>query len=265
LLTLRGAVVRDPHGWARYLTEAIDLFGDRTDVAFASHHWPTWGRERVVRFLTIQRDLYAYLHDQTLRLINKGWTGTEIAEHLPLPPALENAWSTHGYYGSVSHNLKAIYQRYMGWFDGNPAHLWQHTPVEQGKRYVEAIGGADAVVDKARAAFDAATCSPTRTNNSAMARRNEKLTIDIVRIYNGDRYRLRLSNGVLSYSTAPQKGDPDLTLTTTSTALPALVSGKPTPEGLAKASIKVDGDTSVLATLASLLDPGDPDFAIVTP
>lgn len=194
LLTLRGAVVRDPHGWAKYLTEAVDLFGDKTDVAFASHHWPTWGQERVVEFLGIQRDLYAYLHDQTLRLINKGWTGTEIAEHLPLPPALENAWSTHGYYGSVSHNLKAIYQRYMGWFDGNPAHLWQHTPVEQGKRYVEFMGGADEVVTKARGSFDggdfrwaaevlshvvfaqpdhaaARSCSPTRSNNSATARR----------------------------------------------------------------------------------------------
>lgn len=154
LLTLRGAVVRDPHNWSQYLTECIDLFGDTTDVAFASHHWPTWGRERVRHFLSVQRDLYGYLHDQSLRLINKGWTGSEIAEHLQLPPALEKAWSTHGYYGSVSHNLKAVYQRYMGWFDGNPAHLWQHTPVEAGRRYVEFMGGADAVVDKARASFD---------------------------------------------------------------------------------------------------------------
>ncbi|NEE21807.1 MBL fold metallo-hydrolase, partial [Streptomyces sp. SID7499] len=153
LLTLRGAVVRDPHNWSRYLTETIDLFGDTTDVAFASHHWPTWGQERVRNFLTVQRDLYGYLHDQTLRLINKGWTGSEIAEHLQLPPALEKAWSTHGYYGSVSHNLKAVYQRYMGWFDGNPAHLWQHTPTEAGRRYVEFMGGADTVVAKARDSF----------------------------------------------------------------------------------------------------------------
>ncbi|WP_435598465.1 alkyl/aryl-sulfatase [Streptomyces anulatus] len=155
LLTLRGAVVRDPHVWSGYLTETIDLFGASTDVAFASHHWPTWGQERVRDFLSLQRDLYGYLHDQTLRLINKGWTGTEIAEHLPLPPVLEQAWATRGYYGSVSHNLKAVYQRYMGWFDGNPAHLWQHTPVEAGRRYVEALGGADAVVGKAGEAFAA--------------------------------------------------------------------------------------------------------------
>lgn len=115
LLTLRGALVRNPHAWTHYLTETIDLFGGETEVVFASHHWPTWGQERVVRFLSEQRDLYAYLHDQTLRLINQGWTGIEIAEHLKLPPALENAWHARGYYGSVSHDIKAIYQRYMGW------------------------------------------------------------------------------------------------------------------------------------------------------
>ncbi|MGC5171817.1 alkyl/aryl-sulfatase [Microbacterium sp. DT81.1] len=155
LLTLRGALVRDPHVWSQYLTEAIDTFGDRTDVAFASHHWPTWSRERVVQYLSIQRDLYAYLHDQTLRLINQGYQGAEIAELIQLPPALENAWSTHGYYGSVSHNVKAIYQRYMGWFDGNPTRLWPHPPAEQAKRYVEALGGLDRVVELAQAAFDA--------------------------------------------------------------------------------------------------------------
>ncbi|SFS13387.1 Alkyl sulfatase BDS1, metallo-beta-lactamase superfamily [Microbacterium sp. cf046] len=154
LLTLRGALVRDPHVWSTYLTEAIDTFGDRTDVAFASHHWPTWTGERVVEFLGIQRDLYAYLHDQTLRLLNQGYQGAEIAEMIELPPALEKAWSTHGYYGSVSHNVKAIYQRYMGWFDANPARLWPHPPAEQAQRYVAAIGGIDRVVELAQAAFD---------------------------------------------------------------------------------------------------------------
>ncbi|GAA4992603.1 alkyl sulfatase dimerization domain-containing protein [Yinghuangia aomiensis] len=342
LLTLRGAVVRDPHSWAHYLTEAIDLFGDKTDVAFASHHWPTWGQERVVQFLGIQRDLYAYLHDQTLRLINKGWTGTEIAEHLQLPPALENAWSTHGYYGSVSHNLKAIYQRYMGWFDGNPAHLWQHTPVEQGKRYVDFMGGADAVVAKARESFAAgdyrwvaevlghvvfaqpdhaaardlladtfeqlgygaengtwrnfylsgttelrdgqfgtptvaaapdviANLSPRMLFDAIAVQVdgpkawNENLSIDIALTDTGDRYRLRLANGALTYSGAPQKGDADVTLTATAKSLPVLASGQVTPETLAEAGIRVDGDASVLGTLAAVLDPGDPDFPIVTP
>lgn len=155
LLTLRGALVRDPHVWSQYLTEAIERYGDRTDVVFASHHWPTWGADEVTRFLAIQRDLYAYLHDQTLRMLNQGLTGAEIAEVIQLPPALERTWSTHGYYGSVSHNVKAIYQRYMGWFDGNPARLWPHPPQALAERYVDAIGGIDRVVELAQAAFDA--------------------------------------------------------------------------------------------------------------
>jgi alkyl sulfatase BDS1-like metallo-beta-lactamase superfamily hydrolase len=154
LLTLRGALVRDPHGWAGYLTEAIDTFADRADVVFASHHWPTWGQDNIVEFLSLQRDLYAYLHDQTLRQLNQGFTGIEIAEAFQMPPALHKAWHAHGYYGSVSHNVKAVYQRYMGWFDGNPARLWAHPPEAIGPRYVEAMGGADRVVELARAAAD---------------------------------------------------------------------------------------------------------------
>lgn len=155
VLTIRGAQVRDAHAWAGYLTEAIDLFGADLDVVFASHHWPTWGRERAVEFLSQQRDLYAYLHDQTVRMLNEGLTGLEIAEAMVLPPALENVWHARGYYGSVSHNVKAIYQRHMGWYDGNPAHLWAHPPVEAARRYVAFMGGADAVVAKARESFDA--------------------------------------------------------------------------------------------------------------
>ncbi|MFD3533280.1 alkyl/aryl-sulfatase [Streptomyces sp. NPDC058664] len=153
LLTLRGAEVRDPREWARYLTEAVDLFGDGTDVAFASHHWPVRGRTRALEFLSEQRDVYAYLHDQTLRMLNQGLTPLEIAETIEMPPALEKAWHTHGYYGSVSHNTKAVYQRYLGWFDGNPAHLWEHPPVEAAKRYVEFMGGADEVLRRARQSF----------------------------------------------------------------------------------------------------------------
>ncbi len=154
LLTLRGALVRDPHVWSQYLTEAIERYGDSSDVLFASHHWPTWGAERIRHFLGVQRDLYGYLHDQTLRYINQGYTGAEIAEIIELPPALVAEWSTHGYYGSVSHNVKAIYQRYMGWFDGNPARLWPHPPREQAERYVAAIGGVERVVELARQAYD---------------------------------------------------------------------------------------------------------------
>ncbi|PGH52056.1 alkyl/aryl-sulfatase [Streptomyces sp. Ru87] len=153
LLTLRGAQVRDPRTWARYLTEAVDLFVGSSDVAFASHHWPVRGRDRVLRFLSEQRDLYAYLHDQTLRMLNQGLTPLEIAERIEMPPALEQAWHTHGYYGSVSHNTKAVYQRYLGWFDGNPAHLWEHPPTEAGRRYVEFMGGADELLRRARRSF----------------------------------------------------------------------------------------------------------------
>ncbi|SPM33997.1 Alkyl sulfatase BDS1 and related hydrolases, metallo-beta-lactamase superfamily, partial [Mycobacterium rhizamassiliense] len=154
LLTLRGALVRDPHAWSGYLTEAIDRFGQHADVVFASHHWPTWGRDSIAEFLGLQRDLYAYLHDQTLRLLNQGHTGVEIAEMFQLPPALDQAWHARGYYGSVSHNVKAVYQRYMGWFDGNPGRLWPHPPEALAPRYVEAMGGIDRVVELAQSAFD---------------------------------------------------------------------------------------------------------------
>ncbi len=149
LVTLRGALVRDPRVWAAYLDEAITLFAGRSDVAFASHHWPTWGADAIAEYLSLQRDLYAYLHDQTLRMINLGYTGLEAAEQMLMPPTLEAARHTHGYYGSVSHNVKAIYERYMGWFDGNPASLWRHPPAESAMRYVECMGGPAEVVAKA--------------------------------------------------------------------------------------------------------------------
>ncbi|WP_328946028.1 MBL fold metallo-hydrolase [Streptomyces sp. NBC_00250] len=150
VLTLRGAVVRDSRIWARYLDEAIEYFHGRYDVGFASHHWPTWGHDNVVRFLSEQRDLYAYMHDQTLRLLNDGLTGVEIAERIELPPGLQKSWHARGYYGSLSHNTKAIYQRYLGWYDGNPAHLWEHPPVELAVRYVDLAGGPAEALAKAR-------------------------------------------------------------------------------------------------------------------
>jgi alkyl sulfatase BDS1-like metallo-beta-lactamase superfamily hydrolase len=155
VLTLRGALVRDAHMWSKYLGETLTLLRDDVEVMFAGHHWPTWGRENIVRFVAQQRDLYGYLHDQTLRLMNSGFVGAEIAEQIELPPELADEWHCKGFYGSVSHNVKAVYQRYMGWFDGNPAHLWQHPPEEAARRYVEYMGGTDAVVAKAREALDA--------------------------------------------------------------------------------------------------------------
>jgi len=154
ILTPRGALVRDPRTWAHYLDEAIELFGTESDVLFSGHHWACWGNEPIVDLLEKQRDLYTYLHDQTLRLLNKGHTGPEIAESIELPPSLAEEWHCREFYGSVSHNTKAIYQRYMGWFDGNPAHLWEHPPREQAQRYVEFMGGAAAVLEKARRSFE---------------------------------------------------------------------------------------------------------------
>jgi alkyl sulfatase BDS1-like metallo-beta-lactamase superfamily hydrolase len=154
VITLRGALVRDPHGWASYLDEAIVMFAERSDVMFAQHHWPRWGTDRIVDFLSKQRDLYGYIHDQSLRLLNKGHLPAEIAEQLELPPALEREWHCRGYYGSLNHNVKAVYQRYLGWFDGNPAHLWPHPPVAAAERYVDLAGGADALLANARDAFE---------------------------------------------------------------------------------------------------------------
>ncbi|RAH52274.1 beta-lactamase-like protein [Aspergillus piperis CBS 112811] len=149
IITLRGALVRDAKAWARYLDESLVLFGQQSEVLFAGHNWPTWGTPQIEQLLSEQRDLYAYLHDQTVRMMNQGLTGIEIAETLTLPPALQTAWHAQGFYGSVSHNVKGIYQRYMGWFDGNPAHLWEYPPAENAKRYIACMGGIDEVVRKA--------------------------------------------------------------------------------------------------------------------
>lgn len=154
LYTPRGAQVRDGLAWSKYIGEALERFGDRTDILITCHNWPRWGAEEIRRFLGNQRDVYRYLHDQTMRMANQGLTALEIAEKLTLPADLEHEFSNRGYYGTVSHNAKAIYQRYLGWFDANPAHLQPHPPAAVGERYVAAMGGADEVVRKARAAYD---------------------------------------------------------------------------------------------------------------
>jgi alkyl sulfatase BDS1-like metallo-beta-lactamase superfamily hydrolase len=337
LLTLRGALVRDPHVWSQYLTEAIDTFADRADVAFASHHWPTWTRERITEFLGLQRDLYAYLHDQTLRLLNQGYQGAEIAEMIELPPALESAWSTHGYYGSVSHNVKAIYQRYMGWFDGNPARLWPHPPADQAQRYVAAIGGTDRVVELAQTAFDdgdfrwAATLldhaiftdenhaaarelyadtleqlgygaengtwrnfylsgatelregnfgTPTATSAPAiLAQLTPEQLLDAIAIsVDGPKawdldlsidltftdldrtFRVTLRNGVLIYREVGTDTDAAASVSVAKLRLLALMGGDHDSPG-----VEITGDASQVSALLSVLDSGDPSFAIVTP
>jgi alkyl sulfatase BDS1-like metallo-beta-lactamase superfamily hydrolase len=153
LYTLRGAKVRDALKWSGYIDEAIRLFPD-TEVVFASHHWPVWGSARVVDYLKRQRDTYKYLHDQTLRLANEGHTPREIAEELELPASLRSSFADRGYYGTVRHNAKAVYQFYFGWYDGNPANLDPLPPAEAGAKYVALMGGAGEVMRKAREAFD---------------------------------------------------------------------------------------------------------------
>ncbi|HWP67519.1 MAG TPA: alkyl sulfatase dimerization domain-containing protein [Candidatus Limnocylindria bacterium] len=152
--TLRGAKVRDALRWSGYIEDALARFGD-AEVVFASHHWPVWGNERVRAFLASQRDMYRYIHDQTLRLANQGATPGEIAETLELPANLRTRFSSRSYYGTLRHNVRAVYQRYFGWYDGNPAHLDPLPPEEAGKRYTAAMGGAAAVLKQARAAFEA--------------------------------------------------------------------------------------------------------------
>nr|WP_272211116.1 alkyl sulfatase dimerization domain-containing protein [Marinicella sp. W31]MDC2876998.1 alkyl sulfatase dimerization domain-containing protein [Marinicella sp. W31] len=152
--TLRGAKMRDALGWSKYINETIQLFGDDVKVAFAGHHWPTWGQERVVDLLDGQRDIYRFIHDQTLRLANQGYGPRDIANMIELPEALAQNFATRGYYGSLKHNAEAVYNYYLGWFDGNPANLDRLPPAESGARYVEFIGGPDVLLAKAQASFD---------------------------------------------------------------------------------------------------------------
>ncbi|WP_176084704.1 alkyl sulfatase dimerization domain-containing protein [Martelella sp. HB161492] len=152
--SLRGAKIREPLPWSKYLNEALVLWGDKVEVLFAQHHWPTWGNENVTALLKSQRDLYRYINDETLRMVNQGMTMREIAEAFKLPDSLANVWANRGYYGSVYHDVAATYVLYLGWFDGNPATLHALPPVAASKNYVDYMGGADAVIEKAKASYD---------------------------------------------------------------------------------------------------------------
>ncbi len=154
-LPLRGAVVRDPRMWAHYIAEALALFGDRAAVLIAQHHWPVWGAERVRAYLEKQHDLYKFVHDQSVRLLNLGRKPGEVAEEIALPDALAKEWYLRGYYGSLKHNAKAVYQRYLGWYDGNPATLDALPPREAGRRSVAYMGGVEAILERARGDFAA--------------------------------------------------------------------------------------------------------------
>ena len=156
LYPIRGAQVRDSLAWSKYIHEALRMWGAHTDTMFTSHHWPRFGTADVAAFLKLQRDVYRWMHDQTLRLANHGYTPDEIGDELSrLPDCFTTQSHVQGYYGTVSHNVRSVYNRYLGWYDGNPAHLHPHPPVDAGRRYVDMMGGPAGVMRGAQAAFDA--------------------------------------------------------------------------------------------------------------
>ncbi|WP_423840500.1 alkyl/aryl-sulfatase [Vibrio mytili] len=154
ILTLRGAQVRDALKWSSYLQETIDMWGDDVEVKFQSHHWPMWGQEDIVKYFKTQRDMYKYTHDQTVRLMNQGYIGSEISEMIEFPNEINNTWSSRGYYGTLRHNSRAVYQRYMGWYDGNPSDLNNLPPADAAVKYIEYMGGEAEAINKAQADFD---------------------------------------------------------------------------------------------------------------
>ncbi len=154
LYTLRGAAVRDGAAWAKYITEAITLYAHKADIVFQSHNWPHWGRENLIEYLENTAAVYRFINDQTLTYINQGYTSDEISNMIALPEALEKVWYTRQYYGTVSHNAKAVYQKYMGWYDANPVNLNPLAPTESAKKWAEYLGDADEVLKMAKADFD---------------------------------------------------------------------------------------------------------------
>lgn len=154
LYTLRGAKVRNGQKWSEYIDLALEKWGDDVQASFGSHHWPTWDNAKITKYWESQRDLYRFIHDQTLRLANNGYTPVEIANMIKLPENLDKKFANRGYYGSLSHNVKGQYNLYFGWFDGNPANLDKLPPDEAGKKYVEFMGGANKVISKSKEYFD---------------------------------------------------------------------------------------------------------------
>lgn len=153
LLPFRGADVRDALAWSKYLGEALQMWGGKAEAMCGQHHWPVWGRERIDTMIRQQRDLYKYAHDQTIRLMNHGLNAAEIAETIRLPKSLDGAWHGRGYYGHIKHNVKAIYQKYLGWYDANPVNLDPLPPTEAGRKYVEYMGGAEVILKRAASDF----------------------------------------------------------------------------------------------------------------
>jgi len=153
LYTLRGAKVRDSKAWSKHIDNMLVKWGDRAEVLFAPHHWPSWGKENIKEHLAEQRDTYKFMHDQVLRLANHGYTIEEVGDMVKMPVELDQTWASHGYYGSISHNARAIYNFYLGYFDGNPSHLHRLSPEPVAKKYVEYMGGAEKIIAMAKKDF----------------------------------------------------------------------------------------------------------------
>src|SRR5215472_6948767 len=295
---LRGAQVRDAHAWAGYLNEALDRFGRDADVVFAQHHWPVWDNARVLEFLAKQRDCYKYLHDQTVRLMNHGYKSAEIAERLTLPPSLARTWYLRGYYGTLSHNSKAVYQRYLGWYDANPANLNPLPPVERGRKYVEYMGGAAAAIARARQDFergeyrfvaeamshvvfaDPANAEARQLKADALEQlgyaaesatwrngdRAEGKRLVINWVFPDRSYVLNLENCALTYLADRQRDGADATITLDRAALNRIVLRElPTAEAIQSGQIRVDGDPLKVADLFGLFDHFTLMFEVVEP
>ena len=154
LYTLRGAQVRDGNAWAEYIMESLALYGQQAQVVFQAHNWPHWGNENIQEYMTNTAAVYKFINDQTLLYINQGYTEAEIANMIQLPEAMEKVWYTRQYYGTVSHNAKAVYAKYMGWYDANPVHLLELTPTEEAKKLVQYLGDTNRVLEMAKQDYD---------------------------------------------------------------------------------------------------------------
>ncbi|KAH7390277.1 beta-lactamase-like protein [Cadophora sp. MPI-SDFR-AT-0126] len=260
-----------------------------SDVVFASHHWPTFGNSKALTFLSQQRDLYACLHNETLRQLNAGKTGLEIAEDFKLPDSLENLWCSREYYGSVSHNVKAIYSRYMGWFDGNPAHLWEHPPVEAAQRYVNCMGGIEKVIElgvKYREAgylrFAVTLLNHAVFSDQSNSTATQELTAPVSTFHFSVKFsglqpvihptnflqnKYRPISHVTRHSIAYQKAHPIPNTPASLTVWPTFQQFVDLVDGQRQdlSGIETSGDLTVWDTLNSLLTSYDTGFAIVSP
>jgi alkyl sulfatase BDS1-like metallo-beta-lactamase superfamily hydrolase len=278
---LRGAQVRDANAWAKYLNEARDRFAAKADVVFAQHHWPIWGNARLLDYLAKQRDAYKYLHDQTLKLMNHGWTAADIAERLRCPRSLAREWHVRGYYGTFSHNAKAVYQRYLGWYDANPAHLNPLPPRERSKKTIAYMGGAAAAIERARQDFAAGEyrwvadvmsqvvfAEPDNWQARRLGDKAEGRSISVNWRFTdtAQRYLLTLENCALTYLSERQGEGADATVELARATLNRLILRELTlSEAIADGRIIISGQATKVAELFALFDDFTMDFEVVEP